>query len=222
MITRISMGLETCQILGQDSHNLLYWKKNLPTDICGPGRRLTRKQLTSRPDHVWPELWKSMGKHAKLKEKQNWSNEKFHFENARKLRGIYFIDPEDKEFTETIKNARKKLETSVAPAMPCKIMKNCGSDVSNKIFFFFKKKKQNLRAFWKLMNWEIRYRIIINTILQEKETIHYSITIWYTNSLNRLSQYHFGAQLDLCIFGALPPIQHFSDDICPSVRQNEL
>ena len=50
------------------------------------------------------------------------------------MRGIYFIDPEDTEFKETIKNARKKLETSVAPAMPCKIMnKNCGSDASNKI-----------------------------------------------------------------------------------------
>ena len=96
------------------------------------GRRLTRKQLTSRPDHLWPELWKSMGKHAKLKEKQKWSDEKLHLENARKLRGIYFIDPEDKEFKETIKNARKKLETSVAPAMPCKIMKNCGSDGSDK------------------------------------------------------------------------------------------
>ena len=33
----------------------------------------------------------------------------------------------------SIKNARKKLETSVAPAMPCKIMKNCGSGASNKI-----------------------------------------------------------------------------------------
>ena len=75
-----------------------------------------------------------MGRNAKLKEKQKWSNEKLHLENARKLRGIYFIDPEDKEFKETIKNARKKLETSVAPAMPCKIMKkNCGSGGSNKI-----------------------------------------------------------------------------------------
>ena len=36
------------------------------------------------------------------------------------------------EFKETIKNARKKLETSVAPAMPCKIMKNCGSGGSDK------------------------------------------------------------------------------------------
>ena len=74
-----------------------------------------------------------MGKHAKLKEKQKWSKEKLHLENARKLRGIYFIDPEDTEFKETIKNARKKLETSVPPAMPCKIMKNCGSGASNKI-----------------------------------------------------------------------------------------
>ena len=66
-----------------------------------------------------------MGKHAKLKEKQKWSNEQFRLGNARKLRGIYFIDPEDKEFNGTTKNARKKLETSLAPAMLCKIKKNC-------------------------------------------------------------------------------------------------
>ena len=36
MIIGILMGLETCLILGQVSHNLLYWKKNLLTDICGP------------------------------------------------------------------------------------------------------------------------------------------------------------------------------------------
>ena len=72
-------------------------------------------------------------RNAKLKEKQKWSEEKIHLDNARKLRGIYFIDPEDTEFKETIKNARKKLETSVAPAMPCKIAKNCGSGASNKI-----------------------------------------------------------------------------------------
>ena len=74
-----------------------------------------------------------MGKHAKLKEKQKWSEEKLHLENARRLRGIYFIDPEDAEFKETIKNALTKLETSVAPAMPCKLVKNCGSGASNKI-----------------------------------------------------------------------------------------
>ena len=107
--------------------------ENAPDGYMWSGERLTRKQLTSRPDHRRPELWKSMGKHAKVKEKQKWSEEKLHLENARKLPGIYFIDREDTEFKETIKNARKKLETSVAPAMPCKIMKkNCGSGVSDK------------------------------------------------------------------------------------------
>ena len=31
-------GQEICLTLGQVSHNLLYWKKNFLTDICGPGR----------------------------------------------------------------------------------------------------------------------------------------------------------------------------------------
>ena len=70
-------------------------EEKAPDGYMWSGCRLTRKQLTSRPDHLWPELWKSMGKHAKLKEKQKWSNEKLHLENARNLRGIYFIDPED-------------------------------------------------------------------------------------------------------------------------------
>ena len=42
--------------------------------------------------------------------------------------------PEDAEFKETIKNVRKKFETtSVAFAMPCEIVKNCWSGVPNKI-----------------------------------------------------------------------------------------
>ena len=181
MIIGISMDLETCLILGQVLHNLLYWKKKPPDGYMWSGGRLTRKQLTSRPDHLWPEIWKTMGKNAKLKEKQKWSNAKLHLENARKLRGIYFIDPEDKEFKETIKNARKKLETSVAPARLCKIMKKKIVGVMDPT-----KLKQDLRVFWKLMNlrdcvWEIQHRIIMKTILQEKETIHYSITIWFTN-----------------------------------------
>ena len=65
-----------------------------------------------------------MRRNAEPKEEQKWSIEKPKLNNARRLRGIYFIDPEDVEFKETIKNARKKLETPVAPAMPCKMSKN--------------------------------------------------------------------------------------------------
>ena len=39
-------------------------------------------------------------------------------ENARKLR-ISFIDPEDKDFADIIKNAQKKLEVQAAHVMPC-------------------------------------------------------------------------------------------------------
>ena len=111
-------------------------EENPPNGYMWSGVRLTRKRLTSRPDHLWPALWEKMGKNAKLKDQQKWSHEKPHHDNARKLRGIYFIDPEDKEFKETIKNARKKLETPMAPAMPCKIGKNnkkCGNGESNKV-----------------------------------------------------------------------------------------
>ena len=118
-----------------------------------------------------------MGKNAKLKEKQKWSEEKIHLDNARKLRGIYFIDPEDKEFKETIKNARKKLETSVAPAMPCKIMKNCGSGGSDK-------NKTKLACILEA-NESTRMRmgnsVPSKTILQVKVRIHCSTTIWFTN-----------------------------------------
>ena len=136
------------------------------------GERLTRKQLTSKPYHLWPELWKSMGKHIKLKEKPKWSEEKLHRENARKL----FIN--HTEFKETIKNARKKLDTSVAPAIPCKITKNCGNAASNKIqtklaCILEAEKSTRMR----LGN----YGIVMKTILHEKVRIHHSITIWFTN-----------------------------------------
>ena len=83
-------------------------------------RRLTKRQATSKPDHIWPELWRGMSKNAKLREKHKWAIEKPKLDIARRLRGIYFIDHEDKEFKETIMNVRKKLETPVALSVPCK------------------------------------------------------------------------------------------------------
>ena len=91
-----------------------------PDGYLWSGRRLTKRQVTSRPDYSSPELWIKMGRNAQLREKQKWSNEKPKLDNAGRLRGIYFIDPENKEFKETIKNARKKLETPMASAIPCK------------------------------------------------------------------------------------------------------
>ena len=56
-----------------------------PSGYMWSWERLTRKQQTSRPDHLWPELWEKMGKNAKLKERQKCSYEKPKLDNARKL-----------------------------------------------------------------------------------------------------------------------------------------
>ena len=103
--------------------------------ICGPGGdwqesswhpgQITYGQKSGRKWERMPS-WRR-GKSGHMKKPK--------LDNARKLRGIYFIDPEAKEFKETIKNARKKLETPVAPAMPCKISKNnqnCGNGGKSK------------------------------------------------------------------------------------------
>ena len=63
-------------------------------------RRLTKRQATSRPDHLWPEIWKNMSDAAQRREKQKWAIEKPRLDNARRLRRIYFIDPKDEEFKE--------------------------------------------------------------------------------------------------------------------------
>ena len=78
-----------------------------PDGYMWSGGRLTRKQLTSRPDHLWPELWKSMGKHAKLKEKQKWSEEKLHLEKRTKIAGDLFHRPRG------IRNSKKPSRTRV-------------------------------------------------------------------------------------------------------------
>ena len=148
------------------------------------GERLTRKQQTSRPDLLWPEIWKTMGKNAKLKEKQKWSNEKLHLDNARKLQRIYFIDPEDKEFRETNKKARKKSETH--QWLPLCLAGQARKESMVRPVAKPMRLNQNLRVFWKPVNpqdcvWKNLYRIIMRTILQERVKIHCSIRIWYTN-----------------------------------------
>ena len=60
-----------------------------PDGYMWAGVRLTRKQLTSRPDHLWPELWEKMGKNAKLKEKQKWSHEKLDIQRKKIARDLF-------------------------------------------------------------------------------------------------------------------------------------
>ena len=58
-----------------------------PEGFSWSGVRLTRKQKTSRPDDVWPDMWDFMSDAAKKKAKQRWAIEKPKLDNARQLRG---------------------------------------------------------------------------------------------------------------------------------------
>ena len=80
--------------------------------------RLTKVQTTTRPDYVWPGVWTKIGKAAQNREKHKWAREKPKLDNAGRLRGIYFIDPDDQDYKETLKHVRRKLE--ILWQQPCR------------------------------------------------------------------------------------------------------
>ena len=154
------------------------------------GERLTKRQATSRPDHSRPELWRGLARNAKLREKHKWPIENPKLDNARRLRGIYFIDPKDKEFKETNKNARKKLETPMAPAMPCKTSKKSKHGETRGKTNDFKSKfacileaseSTRMRMEESLPNYHEDH-------IAGKGTIHYNMTKRYTNLFLCLKQ----------------------------------
>ena len=83
-------------------------KEKPPDGYMWSGWRLTKRQATSRPDHLWLEIWRSMLRNSKNEREAKLAQVKDQsLENARRLRGIYFIEPGDEEFKDKIKNARK-------------------------------------------------------------------------------------------------------------------
>ena len=99
-------------------HTIHHIGQELPDGLTWSGERLTKKRTTSRPDQSWPETWKDM---SEASQQKKWAIEKPKLGSARRLRGIYFIDPAGANFKETIRNAWKKLEVPMPAAMPCKI-----------------------------------------------------------------------------------------------------
>ena len=54
MIAGTWMEKDNCQMHGQASQDSFYWMKGHLKDRHGPGWDWSRKQITSRPDNVWP------------------------------------------------------------------------------------------------------------------------------------------------------------------------
>ena len=95
--------------------------KDRPPEGCTwSGERPRRKQKTFRPDDVWPDMWKFLSDASKKQNKDGLSR-KQNSKNARQLRGICFVEPNDEEFKLTMKAARRKLEVPMPAALLCKI-----------------------------------------------------------------------------------------------------
>ena len=128
-----------------------------PEGKTSSGERLTRKQTTSRPDTLWPEIWKDMSDASKRKEKQKWAIEKPMLNNARRLRGICFIDPDDEAFKNIMKkkNARRKLE--VLMPQQCLVKLHC-AEAAGKPAAPLESTKHNTLVLLKPMNEETHGR----------------------------------------------------------------
>ena len=87
-------------------------KKKPPKGYMWSGRGLTKIKATTRLENVCPEVWTKIGKAAQKREKQGWATEKPKLDSIRRLRGIYFIDPDGGECKETINTCDEKIGSS--------------------------------------------------------------------------------------------------------------
>ena len=116
-----------------------------------------------------------------VKIEQKWAIQKPRLDNAKRLRGIYFTDPEDEELKETQKNACRKLAILMEAATPCNISRskhkeNCRSTDNRKTKFACIVDANDSRR----RRLEGLYPKIMKTILQEKELTLWTIAVLFT------------------------------------------
>ena len=58
---------------------------------------------------MWPVVWTNIGKAAQNRETQELKNGKPKLDKARRLRGIYLIDPDDQDYKDTLKKCEEKI-----------------------------------------------------------------------------------------------------------------
>ena len=65
-------------------------------------------QATSRPEHIWPDVWSNVLKNSRQREKLHAPTEKSKLNKSRKLRGIDYVDPDDMEIMDFMKKIAKR------------------------------------------------------------------------------------------------------------------
>ena len=113
------MKKEDCQIRGQDSRSLLYWKRHLQKDTCGLGGEDTRSCM------AWSVVqdWKSRSEKSKNKNGQSRNRNS----TMPEVWEVFIPFIRTTKSTKTFKNAKKKLERPKEAAMRCKKQPNTAS-----------------------------------------------------------------------------------------------
>ena len=168
MIIGTSTRTEFCQILGKDSQNSLYRKKT---------GRLTKVQATTGPDTVCGlKYGPKLGKPLRREKKQEWANEKPKLDNAQRMRGIYFVDPEDEG---------EKLEVHMDATMPSK--KKTKSPTSSP------ETGARLNASNKVP--KTKYASIVEAHESTSSTLKITTTTCAGKGYNSMNQLQFGSQV---------------------------
>ena len=161
-----------------------------PEGFSWSGERLTKRRATSRPDHLWPELWRGLARNAKLREKHQWA-----IENQSSL----VLEDYEESISVALRtrSSRKPLRMQEENwkhqwLQPC-LGRHARKASMERPVARLMISRLNLRVSWKPVNpqecaWKKLHRKIMRTILQEKEIIHYNIAIWYTNLFLCLKQ----------------------------------
>ena len=149
MIIGTLMALETCLILGQVSHSLLYWKKKLLTDICGPGRDWRESSWHPRQTIYGQSSgnqWDRMS---------SWRRSKSGLMKSSILKTHENCE-ESVSLTQTKRNLKKPSRMLVR-IWKHQVLLLCLAKLWRRIVGVVHPTKlnQDLRAFWKLMNLQV-------------------------------------------------------------------
>ena len=147
----------------------------------------TKRQATSRPDHLWPELWSEMARNAKLRENINWQ---------LKNQSSIMLEDYEESISLTLRTRSSKKPLGMIERnwkhqwLPLCFARHAREARMERPAARLMISSLNLRVSWKPVNpqecvWKNLYQIIMSTILQEEETIH---PIWYTNLFICLKQ----------------------------------
>ena len=151
------------------------------------GEKLTNIQLTTRPDHVWPEVWTKIGKAGQNRE---LAEEKPKLDKARRLRGIYFIDPEDEKIQGSSQKCEKKTGKTYGTSHTLlKSFKLQHENIDTQELHPRRLQKRFMVVYsgisWIHMatSWIFSTKKMMKSTLRAKDLLRWHIAIWYTSCL---------------------------------------